>query len=399
MRLFPFDAVVFDLDGTLVATDSFWPDAARAGARQAFAELGLERAPPSAEAWMSIVGLPSDEGYQRLFPDLDARARDILRERCEEQEASLLKAGRAALLPGAAAALEELARRGVHLGIASNCTGSYLDAMLEGLGLARWIGAPRCLDSPGVACKADMVADLLETFGTRSAVMVGDRAGDRDAAWANGLPHVHLSRGYAEQGESVLCEAVIDGLDELVACLERRWSALEGIASRLPAGNGTIGVTGPPASGKTLFARDLARVLASRGEAPRVLALEDFRRSEAEAPVDGSDVETAFDLERFAAAAAGAPGVRLVVEGPFLAYPALRGALERCVHLFATPDVLLRRLTGRDGRDGARAIDVGLGRLERDGAFAARYPRLPLDLEVDASDALRPRVVGEPQAR
>ena len=39
----PYDAVLFDLDGTLVATDRFWPQAARAGALLAFEELGLER--------------------------------------------------------------------------------------------------------------------------------------------------------------------------------------------------------------------------------------------------------------------------------------------------------------------------------------------------------------------
>ena len=37
-----FRAALFDLDGTLIATDRFWIQAARVGARRAFQELGLE---------------------------------------------------------------------------------------------------------------------------------------------------------------------------------------------------------------------------------------------------------------------------------------------------------------------------------------------------------------------
>ena len=51
------------------------------------------------------------------------------------------------------------------------------------------------------------IAELLERFATRSALMVGDRSSDRDAAWANGLPHAHLLRGYAAATEVVEAEA------------------------------------------------------------------------------------------------------------------------------------------------------------------------------------------------
>ena len=36
-----------------------------------------------------------------------------------------------------------------------------------------------------------VVRDLLESFGTRSAVMVGDRATDAQAAHESAIPHVH----------------------------------------------------------------------------------------------------------------------------------------------------------------------------------------------------------------
>ena len=90
MSPFLFDVVVFDLDGTLVATDRFWVDAARAGARKAFGELAIEHAMPSAAQWMSIVGRPIGEGFEKLFPDLSPSQRDVVRARCEQAEHSAL---------------------------------------------------------------------------------------------------------------------------------------------------------------------------------------------------------------------------------------------------------------------------------------------------------------------
>ena len=269
---YSFDAVIFDLDGTLVATDRFWVRAARAGAKKAFAELGLERELPLAGEWMSMVGYPLQQGFENVFPDLKAEDRTLVLERCVEEENRALKSGGAALLPDALEVIRELAESGVRLGVASNCGQYYLDSMLDSLSLRKWIEEPRCLDSPGVHRKADMIADILDRFETRSGVMVGDRASDRDAAWENGLPHIHLNSGFAH--EEVHCEATLDGLADLLPRLRGRRKMLEECANRLGPQARIIGVTGGPCSGKSLFARDLARVL---GEGTEVVSLDDFR--------------------------------------------------------------------------------------------------------------------------
>ncbi len=256
-----FDAVVFDLDGTLVATDRFWVDAARIGARTAFQELGLERAMPSSAEWMSLVGLPLAQGFDMLFADLTPAARKVVFERCVEEETKALSAGRAALIPGVEAMLTDLKARGVRLGIASNCGAAYLDTMMHELGLERWVEEGRCLDSPGMRSKTAMVTDLLDRFGTRAAVMVGDRTGDRDAAWQNGIPHVHFARGFAAEGETVECEATIDDMGELVPRLERRAQWIAEALAKLGFGSASpprsIGITGHTGSGKTMVAHDV----------------------------------------------------------------------------------------------------------------------------------------------
>jgi len=217
---FPYEAVLFDLDGTLVATDRFWVPAARVGAKRAFAELGIEREIPTAEEWMGLVGLPLAEGFDALFSDLDPAARQLVLDRCVEEEHFALEAGRAALLPGALEALQELRERGVRTGIASNCSQRYLDAAMQGLGLAEWVEEGRCLDSPGVRTKADMVGDLLLSFQTRSAVMVGDRQGDCVAGKAHGLPFVLCENGFRQDWERFECEGRVADLLELIPLLE-----------------------------------------------------------------------------------------------------------------------------------------------------------------------------------
>ena len=330
-RAFPFDAVLFDLDGTLVATDRFWPDAARAGARKAFDELGLDRALPSQAEWMDLVGKPLEEGFDVLFADLDAEARGHVLARCVEAEHQLLAEGRAGYLPGVVEALRELRALGVRTGIASNCSRDYLAAMMDGLGLAEWIEEGRCLDSAGITDKASMIEDLLLTFGTRRAAFVGDRAGDRDAAWANGVPHVHLARGYAAVGERVDAEAVIEGMDALLPRLRARTTWVAGLAE----GGGVVGVTGGPAAGKTLLAEEL-----------RDLGLE---------VVEGDTVDPA--------------------------------RVDRLLDLVVPDEVLWRRLHGRDLRlGGAEAREAARTRLE---AHRARGP-LPGAVRVEAGNALGP---------
>lgn len=422
-----FDAVVFDLDGTLVATDRFWVDAARVGARRAFGELGLERAMPTSAEWMSLVGLPLAQGFEALFADLTPAARKVVLDCCVEEETKALSAGHAALIPGVEAMLTTLKARGVKLGIASNCGQAYLDSMMHELGLARWIDEGRCLDSPGVRSKTAMVTDLLDAFGTRAAVMVGDRAGDRDAAWQNGVPHVHFARGFATEGETVECEATIDDMGELVPLLERRgqwiFDALTqlGFAGKKPPRS--IGITGHTGSGKTMFAHDVQRVLLKLDRRSVVLALDDFQKPEvsqqdltstAFAPADRplELLRHAYDVEMLGASVlephhAGRAvdvtvpakrvtipsGDALVFHGPFLLHPDLRSRLDRVVHLAASDSVCLRRIAARDAKAGG---PEGLLRVRRSALPAQRGfdvlipPAQHADLVLDGDNALGP---------
>ena len=379
----PFEAVLFDLDGTLVATERFWVAAARSGARRAFAELGVERELPDAAAWMGMVGLPLERAFDAVFADLAPAQRAHVLARCVEAEEAALRAGEAALLPGAWEALSELRERGARLGIASNCGRGYLESMLRDLRLGELVDETRCLDSPGVQCKADMLGDLLATFGTRSAVMVGDRRGDAEAAHAHGLPHVHLCGGFAPRGEEVEAEARLQDLGELVPCLDGRWRWIEAELEALGAWSAPILlVGGGPAAGKSLFARDVARLARARGRPAEVLT-----------------VDTAAELEGLAeqvlephAGGRGVPQGRLpadlppegllVVEGRLVGEPGVRAYGARVLELAVPERVALARVAGR-AKPGLAADELVRARREELPAWRARKPALRPDRVLD----------------
>lgn len=400
----PFDAVLFDLDGTLLATDRFWIPAARVGARRAFAELGLERELPTAAEWMALVGLPLDQGFAELFADLAPAQRALVQARCVEEEHFALQAGQAALLPGVRDVLEELRELGVPMGIASNCSRGYLDAAMEDMGLREYVAEGRCLDSPGIRDKADMIEDLLLTFGTRSAVMVGDRRGDCLAAHANALPHVHLLGGFAPAGEVVEADAEIRDFLELLPRLRGRARWIRAVLERVGVGAEArgpriVGVTGRSGSGKTLWARDAAQVLAALGREAVVVSLDDWLR-EGGAQAEGLeahehlvrawDVEGLIEevLEPLAAGKAVragrgrererviGEGAVVLVEGLFLLHPRVKAHLERVVYLDVPSEVCLKRVAARElPLGGQEEVERTRRRyLPAQEAFEAMYP-------------------------
>ena len=291
-----------------------------------------------------------------------------------------------------------------------------------------------------------MIEDLLLTFGTRSAVMVGDRAGDCAAAHTNGLPHVHLETGFAPAGESIVCEARIHDFGELLPRLRVRESWIDAALDSLGFGGPnkgpcSLGISGRSGSGKSLFARDAAVRLAAHGRQAVVVALDDYLRPEASALVaDGQGAELAphehlgraFDvdaliegvlephargevvtlrqpsIETGPASSAGQSGPVigaddvLVLDGLFLLHPRLRPRLERVLYLAAPTRTCLARVAGRElplGR-GVEFERVRRLYLPAQESFEATYPPdQRADLVLDGANPLGRESGGGLQAR
>lgn len=214
-------AIIFDLDGTLVDTA---PDIA-AVLNRLLDELGLERLPGEAVRLMIGGGLGKllDRALAAQNASLSASARGHAAARLVELYAvEPVKLSRA--YPGAAEMLAELRAADIACGICTNKPAAISRGVLGGLGLIDAFACLQCGD--GELPKKPDPAGLLQVarrLGAEpsAAVMVGDSAVDVQAARAAGFAAVILvSHGYTATPASRLgADKVIDSLAELLPAL------------------------------------------------------------------------------------------------------------------------------------------------------------------------------------
>jgi phosphoglycolate phosphatase len=220
-RNLPVDAVLFDLDGTLLHTS---PDIGRA-LNRALTERGI---PPIApDAAQRLIGGGSAVLVQRalslLGRDDEAHTHSQVLRRYELAYESLCQTPDGHLTqrcPGLEAALEQLRGMGIKLGVVTNKEMRFLEPLLLRFGLSGWFDI--VVDGTACAKRKPDPAPLLHACDALAVepahtLFVGDSICDVQAAQAAGMPVVCVSYGYSAEhpvGE-LPCLRVIDDLTEL----------------------------------------------------------------------------------------------------------------------------------------------------------------------------------------
>ena len=218
MNAFPFDTIVFDLDGTVADTAS---DLA-AALNHTLVSLGRERVP--AESVRHLIGHGGRALLRKGLAATGESNEDLVEQfypvLLEHYAANIWVGTR--VYPGLEAALDVLATSGASIAVCTNKAERLTRLLLDSLGLSGRFKAIVGGDTLPVR-KPDpaTLREAIARAGGGRAVLVGDSITDADTAKAAGIPFVAVSFGFSDRPVAALgADAVIDDYGELVGVLE-----------------------------------------------------------------------------------------------------------------------------------------------------------------------------------
>ncbi|MCA9877497.1 MAG: HAD hydrolase-like protein [Thermomicrobiales bacterium] len=215
---FPYDLVIFDLDGTL--TDS--KEGITRSVQHALAHLGI--AVENLDDLTHFIGPPLRDSFAETYGLDDGQiltATQIYRERY----------GRVGLLenelfPQTSALLAAVAGTGATLTVASTKGEVYVHRILRHFRLDHHFSVMGGADpDSGRHTKAHVIERVLTGLGARPdparTIMIGDREHDTNGARYHGIDTISVRYGYAKPGELEAAgpRTIVDTMDDLAALL------------------------------------------------------------------------------------------------------------------------------------------------------------------------------------
>lgn len=205
-----FDAVIFDMDGTLFQSETLVIPAFHNMFDQLRKEGLYTGDIPPDERLLSCLGMVLDDIWERLLPG----SSDELKKRADELflqfELKGLEQGEGELYPEVKETLVQLRQQGYRLFVASNGLEVYIDQIVKHKGLSGLFDGLYSAGKYNTSSKVDLVKLLIDQHDVRAGVMVGDRSSDVEAGKANGLKVIGC--GYAGFGK----EEELNGADEMI---------------------------------------------------------------------------------------------------------------------------------------------------------------------------------------
>lgn len=204
-----YDAVLFDLDGTLTRSE----EGITGCARYALEKMGLS-IPPD-EDLRRFIGPPLYATFREYYGFSDAQSQQAVSYYRERYAVQGLYEN--AVYPGIRSILNRLRKAGVWLGVSTGKPQGPTERILEHFGLSKFFDAVAgTKENDTDADKEQLIRQALPKKFER-AVMVGDRRFDVEGAKAVGLHSIGVVYGYGSRDELQAAGAdyVVDTVNEL----------------------------------------------------------------------------------------------------------------------------------------------------------------------------------------
>jgi phosphoglycolate phosphatase len=203
-----YDAVIFDIDGTLWNASS----ASAKGWNLGLESIGLTQR-VTAEQVESVAGNSYEECIDILLPGQKKRHAGLL-DALNEYETKVVTSDGGEFYHGVVAGIIRLASD-CRVYLVSNCQEWYLNLFLDFSQLGPVFSGVDCYGMSGLP-KNEMLSRTKRTHSLQNPVYVGDTASDEKAAALAGIPFIHVAWGFGKpEGKPKIVHSFDELLDHL----------------------------------------------------------------------------------------------------------------------------------------------------------------------------------------
>ncbi|MCK4359217.1 MAG: HAD family hydrolase [Candidatus Cloacimonetes bacterium] len=209
------DTIIFDMDGTLLQSDTYCVDAIQKAIRDVYTKHKINAKIPSPQTILKEVGKPSRQFYLDILPKKFSYLIDEIQIGIRKNESEALRNGKGKLFDETIETLQYLKSKGFNLVLVSNCSSFYFNTVLEVFHLDEYMDKTQCIGDKKGLTKSKIVANLITDLNSHCAVIVGDRFYDIEAGKENGCITIGCLYGYGNKSELKEADFLIDDISQL----------------------------------------------------------------------------------------------------------------------------------------------------------------------------------------